>query len=410
MANSPSCGAATAPCPGTFELWAVDPESKARRGRLWTAHGPIETPVFMPVGTQATVKTLEPRDLVELGAQVILSNTYHLVVRPGMEVMAACGGLHRFMGWDRPILTDSGGFQVFSLSGLRKVRDDGVEFHSHVDGAKLFLGPCEAMEAQRVLGSDIAMCFDVCPPWPCDPQTACNAVEKTLKWATSCLKQERADGQLVFGIVQGGEFAALRERCARELSAMGFDGYAVGGVSVGEPEEVLLREVEDGVRFLPEAKPRYVMGLGDLWQMVEAVARGVDMFDCVMPTRHARNGSAFTRDGAYPVKAGAWRLDTRPVEEGCTCPTCRHFSRAYVRHLLNVNEILGVRLLTIHNVHRYLEFMHELRSALAAGEFGAWRREATARLRKGGAGGRGGNPATGLDEESGGGRASCEPA
>ena len=391
MSASPEAGAGAREQlrPGTFEILGVDPSSKARVGRLWTAHGPIETPVFMPVGTQATVKTLEPRDLRELGAQIILSNTYHLVVRPGMEVVGACGGLHRFMAWDRPILTDSGGFQVFSLGGLRKIREDGVEFHSHVDGAKLFLGPREAMAAQRVIGSDIAMCFDVCPPWPCDPQTACNAVEKTLKWASSCLEQDRATGQLVFGIAQGGEYTALRERCSRELAAMGFDGYAVGGVSVGEPEDVLLREVEDGVRYLPESKPRYVMGLGDLWQIVESVARGVDMFDCVMPTRHARNGSAFTRDGAYPVKAGAHRLDTRPVEEGCDCPTCRNFSRAYIRHLLNVNEILGVRLLTVHNVYRYMEFMREMRAAIAAGEFGAWRKEATARLKGGARGGQG---------------------
>ena len=390
MSDAPEQGASPlAACPGTFEILGVDSATKARVGRLWTAHGPIETPVFMPVGTQATVKTLGPRDLRELDARIILSNTYHLVVRPGMEVIGACGGLHRFMAWDRPILTDSGGFQVFSLDGLRKIREDGVEFHSHVDGAKLFLGPREAMEAQRIIGSDIAMCFDVCPPWPCDPQCACNAVDKTIKWANSCLKQDRAPGQLVFGIAQGGEYTALRERCSRELAAMGFDGYAVGGVSVGEPEDVLLREVEDGVRYLPEARPRYVMGLGDLWQIVESVARGVDMFDCVMPTRHARNGSAFTRNGAYPVKAGAYRLDTRPVEEGCACPVCQSFSRAYIRHLLNVNEILGVRLLTIHNVHRYLEFMRGMRAAIAAGEFGAWREEATARLRGGARGGQG---------------------
>ena len=365
--------------PGTFEILKTDPGSGARLGRLWTAHGPVETPMFMPVGTQGTVKTLEPRDLVENGVQIILGNTYHLMLRPGVAVVEACGGLHRFMGWDGPILTDSGGFQVFSLSGLRKVKPDGVEFQSHIDGSKFFLGPVEAMAVQRGLGSDIAMCFDECPPYPCDPQTACQAVDKTLSWAALCRSQARAPGQLVFGIVQGGEYAPLRERCARELVAMAFDGYAVGGVSVGEPEPVLLREVEDGVRHLPWERPRYVMGLGDCGQMAASVARGVDLFDCVMPTRHARNGSAFTREGSYPVKAGEYKLDTRPVEEGCACYACRHFTRAYIRHLLNVGEILGVRLLTIHNVHRYLAFMREMRAAIAADAFGAWRAEFAAR-------------------------------
>ncbi len=374
-----------APPPGTFDIVAADRHSAARAGILHTAHGPVETPAFMPVGTQATVKCLEPRDLTAAGAQVILSNTYHLIVRPGMEVIAACGGLHRFMGWNGPILTDSGGFQVFSLAGLRKVGEDGVTFQSHVDGSRLFLGPVEAMAAQRLLGSDIAMCFDECPPYPCPAQSACQAVDKTLLWAGLCAEQARAPGQLVFGIVQGGEFRELRERCARGLTAIGFDGYAVGGVSVGEPEPVLLQEVEDGVRLLPAARPRYVMGLGDMWQMAEAVARGVDLFDCVMPTRHARNGSAFTARGFYPVKAGACKDDTRPVEEGCGCYCCRTFSRAYVRHLLNVNEILGVRLLTLHNVHRYLETMREMRAAIQAGAFEAWRRDCAARLRPAGA-------------------------
>ena len=366
------------PPPGTFEVLKTDARSGARLGRLWTAHGPVETPVFMPVGTQGTVKTLEPRDLIENGVSIILGNTYHLMLRPGMAVIEACGGLHRFMGWDGPILTDSGGFQVFSLANLRKVRPGGVEFQSHIDGANLFLGPVEAMSVQRSLGSDIAMCFDECPPYPCDAQTACQAVDKTLSWAALCRNQVRAPGQLVFGIVQGGEYAPLRERCARELVAMGFDGYAVGGVSVGEPEPVLLREVEDGVRLLPVDRPRYVMGLGDWGQIAASVACGVDMFDCVMPTRHARNGSAFTRNGSFPVKAGEYKLDTRPVEEGCACYACRHFTRAYIRHLLNVGEILGVRLLTIHNVHRYMAYMREMRAAIAADAFEEWRRESAA--------------------------------
>ncbi|NLL83084.1 MAG: tRNA guanosine(34) transglycosylase Tgt [Lentisphaerae bacterium] len=367
--------------PGRFEITATDSASAARAGVLQTAHGVVETPVFMPVGTQATVKCLEPRDLTELGAQVILGNTYHLIIRPGIEVIEACGGLHRFMGWDGPILTDSGGFQVFSLSGLRKISDDGVTFQSHVDGKRLFLGPIEAMAAQRGLGSDIAMCFDECSPYPCTSQSACQAVDKTISWAALCAEQERAPGQLVFGIVQGGEYRELRERCARELVAIGFNGYAVGGVSVGEPEPVLLQGIDDGVRLLPLERPRYVMGLGDMWQIIEAVARGVDMFDCVMPTRHARNGSAFTATGYYPVKAGAYKVDTRPVEEGCSCYCCRNVSRAYVRHLLNVGEILGVRLLTIHNVHRYLEVMREMRAAISGGSFAEWRWECATRLR-----------------------------
>jgi queuine tRNA-ribosyltransferase len=367
------------PRPGTFELLASD--SGARRGRLWTAHGPVETPVFMPVGTQATVKTLEPRDLEELGVGILLGNTYHLLVRPGSDIIQACGGLHAFMGWKHPILTDSGGYQVFSLAKLRNMTREGVAFNSHVDGARLFLGPVEAMDMQRLLGSDIAMSFDECIPYPSDAQYACQAVERTLLWADSCRKQERAPGQLVFGIVQGGEYAELRGRCARELTAIGFDGYAVGGVSVGEPESLLLQEIEESVRQLPEARPRYVMGLGDFWQMTEAVARGADLFDCVIPTRHARNGSAFTRNGAYPVKASAYKRDPRPVEEGCPCPTCRNFSRAYIRHLLNVNEILGVRLLTVHNIHCYMDFMRRMRAAIAAGVFEEWRREQAARLR-----------------------------
>lgn len=366
--------------PGTFEVLKEDRHSGARLGRLWTAHGAVDTPVFMPVGTQASVKALDPRDLDE--AQIILSNTYHLLLRPGMEVMAACGGLHAFMGWDKPILTDSGGFQVFSLNNLRKISEDGVTFQSHVDGTKFFLGPRESMEAQRVLGADIAMCFDECMPYPCEADYARKSVETTLRWAAQCIAHPRAEGQLVFGIVQGGEYAPLREHCARELVAMGFDGYAVGGVSVGEPEDIMLKGVADGTRLLPPGQPRYVMGLGDLYQMCESVARGVDMFDCVIPTRVARHGTAHTRAGAYPVKGGAYKVDLRPVEEGCTCYCCRNFTRAYVRHLINVREILGVRLLTIHNMHRYLEFMREMREAIANDAFREWRRALAATLRK----------------------------
>jgi queuine tRNA-ribosyltransferase len=370
--------------PGTFEILKEDRHTGARLGRLWTAHGAIETPVFMPVGTQATVKALEPRDLDAAGAQIILGNTYHLLLRPGMEVMAACGGLHSFMGWNKPILTDSGGFQVFSLNNLRKITEAGVTFQSHIDGSTFFLGPKESMEVQRILGSDIAMCFDECMPYPCEPDYAQKSVAKTLKWAAQCLEQPRAPGQLVFGIVQGGEYTHLREHCAKELIAMGFDGYAVGGVSVGEPEDIMLKGVADGSRLLPRERPRYVMGLGDMYQMCESVACGVDMFDCVIPTRVARHGTAYTRTGSYPVKGGSYKTDMRPVEEGCTCYCCQNFSRAYIRHLINVSEILGVRLLTIHNMHRYLEFMREMREAIANDSFAEWRKELARTLRTGG--------------------------
>jgi queuine tRNA-ribosyltransferase len=361
--------------PGTFEILAVDPATRARRGRLWTAHGPVETPVFMPVGTQATVKAMTPLELDEAGAEIILGNTYHLNIRPGVDIVEQCGGLHRFMGWNRPILTDSGGFQVFSLSGLRKIRPDGVEFASHVDGARLFLGPREAMDIQRRLGSDIMMVFDECPPYPCSHEYACQSVDRTLSWAALCAELHPRNGQLVFGIVQGGEYAELRARCARELVAMSFDGYAVGGVSVGEPEPVLLDAVRNGVAGLPVERPRYLMGVGAFRQLVESVALGVDMFDCVMPTRYARNGTAFTETGRIAIKAGEFKADPRPVEDGCGCYCCRNFSRAYVRHLLNVNEILGVRLLTIHNLHCYLAFTRRMRRALEQGAFGEFRSE-----------------------------------
>jgi queuine tRNA-ribosyltransferase len=366
---------------GTFEILKEDAKSGARLGRLWTAHGPVETPVFMPVGTQATVKALEPRDLAGLGASIILGNTYHLLLRPGMEVMYACGGLHKFMGWDGPILTDSGGFQVFSLNNLRKIRPEGVEFHSHIDGAKFFLGPKESMAVQRTLGSDIAMCFDECIPYPCEEEYARKSVDQTLEWAGRCLEQKRAPGQLYFGIQQGGVFPALRERCGRELAAMGFDGYAIGGVSVGEPEPEMLMEIGEGMRWLPRERPHYVMGLGDMFQIAKAVELGVDMFDCVMPTRVARHGTAYTMDGSYPVKAGQYKMDLRPVEEGCDCYCCKNFTRAYVRHLINVGEILGVRLLTIHNMHRYLSYMRGMRQAIAEGCFGEWLADVTHRLR-----------------------------
>jgi queuine tRNA-ribosyltransferase len=340
---------------------------------LVTAHGTVETPVFMPVGTQATVKAMTPAELEDTGFEIILGNTYHLNIRPGTEIIEKCGGLHRFMGWNRAILTDSGGFQVFSLAKLRKITDEGVAFQSHLDGASHFLGPAEAMNIQRILGSDIAMVLDECIPYPAERDYACQAVDRTLAWAASCVQQPRAAGQLVFGIVQGGEYADLREQCAQALQEIGFDGYAIGGVSVGEPDDVLLQGMEDGVRGLPVDRPRYLMGVGLLHQFVEGVERGIDMFDCVTPTRFARNGTAFTRKGRYPVKAGIYKEDLRPIEEGCTCYACRNFTRAYIRHLLNANEILGARLLTIHNLHCYYTFMKDMRAAIRADRFEAFK-------------------------------------
>ncbi len=380
-----------------FELLKTDPHSKARLGRLTTAHGKIDTPVFMPVGTQGSVKALDPRELLEMGTQIILGNTYHLNIRPGMEIIRAAGGLHKFISWNLPILTDSGGFQVFSLAKIRKIKPHGVEFRSHLDGSLLFLGPKEAMQIQRELGSDIAMVFDDCPPHTATAKEIHAAVERTIRWARECRECSGAGvsparthgqdaratnpGQLVFGIVQGGVNAALRESCSKALVAMDFDGYAIGGVSVGEPEPEMMRAVELAEPFLPPDKPRYAMGLGTPAQLVEMVARGVDMFDCVLPTRVARNGTAFTRTGTISIKGGMFKSDFRPIEEGCDCFACKNFTRAYLRHLLNVGEILGLRMVSVHNSHIFIKHMTEIRSHIAAGTFSEFRREFIANYR-----------------------------
>jgi queuine tRNA-ribosyltransferase len=352
-----------------FELLKTDSQTKARLGKLTTAHGVVDTPVFMPVGTQASVKALDPRELNEMGTQIILGNTYHLNLRPGLDVIRAAGGLHKFMNWEKPILTDSGGFQVFSLAKIRKIKPHGVEFRSHLDGSLLFLGPKEAMEIQRVLGSDIAMVFDECPPHDAPAKEQRLAVERTIRWAGECREQPRADGQKIFGIVQGGSNPALREECAKALVAMEFDGYAIGGVSVGEPEPEMLKAIEITGPFLPAHKARYAMGLGTPAQMVELIARGVDMFDCVLPTRIARTGTAVTHTGAFALKGSGYKMDFGPIEEGCECFACRHFTRAYLRHLLRANEILGLRMVSVHNSHLYLKVMAEVRAAIAAGTF-----------------------------------------
>ena len=358
-----------------FEILKEDDRTRARRGRLTTAHGIVETPVFMDVGTLGTVKALEPRDLHELKTQVVLGNTYHLMLRPGAEVLSAAGGLHRFMNWGGPILTDSGGFQVFSLAKMRKFTEEGCRFHSHLDGHEFFLGPEESMAMQKVIGSDIAMVFDECLPYPCERERAEQSVERTLRWAARSKAAPHAPDQAVFGIVQGGVYDDIRRHCAEELVKIGFDGYAIGGVSVGEPEEFMYQAVDASVPFLPRERPRYVMGLGVMHQMAECVARGVDMFDCVIPTRIARHGTAITRRGNIAIKAAKYAFDLGPVEEGCECYCCKNFSRSYVRHLINCDEILGLRLLTIHNVWRLNEFMREMREAIEDGSFYDWKEQ-----------------------------------
>jgi queuine tRNA-ribosyltransferase len=363
----------------SFQLLQTDPSSQARRGRLITRHGPVETPVFMPVGTQGSVKATSPDELRSVNAQIILGNTYHLFLRPGLDVIKHFGGLHRFMSWNYPILTDSGGFQVFSLSKLRKITEDGVHFNSHIDGSPCFLNPEIAMDIQTILGSDIAMAFDECSPYPCEWKVAGVSSERTSRWAKRCrnwIAEQPADRRpLLFGIVQGATYRDLREKSAQSLVAMDFDGYAVGGVSVGEPEPEMMLAIESSEPFLPADKPRYAMGLGTPAQIVEMVARGIDMFDCVLPTRLARNGTAFTEFGTMNLKNNPYRLDERPIEETCECSTCRGFTRGYIRHLIKAEEILGLRLITIHNLHFYLDLTRRIRIALENETFAEFRRK-----------------------------------
>lgn len=351
-----------------FELLCQDPASGARLGRLTTAHGVVNTPVFMPVGTRATVKAMSPRELEKLNVQIILGNTYHLFLRPGPELIEKAGGLHQFEDWRHPILTDSGGFQVFSLSNLRKMKPDGVEFASHIDGTRFFLGPRESMAIQRALGSDIVMSFDECTPYPCKYEDAAKSLDVTLRWELMSREQKLKDHQQLFGIVQGSTYRDLRERSAKELVKIGFDGYSIGGLSVGESEETMFECLEWVTPLLPKDKPRYLMGVGTPKQIYEGVRRGVDMFDCVMPTRLARHGSAFVRGGkTIPVKAGKYREDFTPVDPTCSCYCCTHFTKAYIRHLMNVNEILGIRLITLHNIHYFMDLTKRIREHIAAG-------------------------------------------
>ena len=341
----------------------------ARRGQLTLAHGKVETPAFMPVGTYGTVKAMSPLELREIGAQVVLGNTFHLWLRPGLEVIEAHGGLHRFMGWDGPILTDSGGFQVFSLGALRKISEEGVTFQSPVNGDKCFLSPEESMRIQKVLNADIVMIFDECTPYPADQRTAGESMRLSLRWAERSRRAHEGNANALFGIVQGGMHEHLRDESLRELERIGFDGYAIGGLSVGEPKEDMLRILQHTAPQLPADKPRYLMGVGTPEDLVEAVAQGIDMFDCVMPTRNARNGMMFTRLGDIKIKNAQYRMDMRPLDEQCACYTCRHFTRAYLHHLHRIGEILGSRLNTIHNLFYYQQLMSEIRTAIETDGF-----------------------------------------
>ncbi len=353
-----------------FDLLTTD--GRARAGLLKTPHGEVPTPVFMPVGTQATVKAVSPRDLKDLGATIILSNTYHLYLRPGDERIARLGGLHAFMGWDRPILTDSGGYQVFSLAQRRTIDDDGVTFRSHIDGSRHRFTPEKVIAIQENLGADIITCLDECAP-PLDYDYNLQALERTHAWAARCKAAKSRPDQALFGIVQGGVFLDLRERSARFLTDLGFDGYAIGGLSVGETKEQMHAVLELLDTLLPADQPRYLMGVGTPEDLVECVARGVDMFDCVLPTRMGRNGSALTRTGRLNLRNARFADDPAPLEEGCTCYTCTHFSRAYLRHLVVANEILGLHLITLHNLHLMLTIARELREAILQGRFEDYR-------------------------------------
>ncbi len=346
-----------------YTLLKKDKSSKARLGRLKTAHGEIETPVFMPVGTRGAVKTLTNQHLLDLDAQIILGNTYHLMLRPGMEIIAKAGGLHRFMNWQRPILTDSGGFQVFSLASLNKITAEGVHFQSHIDGAKHLLGPLESMQIQKTLGSDIVMAFDECVELPCDRKRMELALERTHRWAVICRNYELEPHQNLFGIVQGGTDVELRRQSAIALSSLQFEGYAIGGLSVGEPAELMNATIAAVEPYLPEEKPRYLMGVGTPRNIIDGVMRGVDMFDCVMPTRNARNGTAFTWAGKINIKAGRYADDFTPLDPDTLSYTSQ-FSRAYLRHLINVGEITGLTLVTVQNLAFYLDLMRKIRQAI----------------------------------------------
>ncbi|PRO65005.1 tRNA guanosine(34) transglycosylase Tgt [Alkalicoccus urumqiensis] len=349
----------------TYEHIKTCRQSGARLGKVHTPHGTFETPIFMPVGTLATVKTMDPEELKEINAQIILSNTYHLWLRPGADIVEEAGGLHKFMNWDRPILTDSGGFQVFSLSDLRNITEEGVQFRNHLSGEKLFLSPEKSMHVQNQLGPDIMMAFDECPPYPASHEYMKASVERTSRWAERCLSaHQRPEDQGLFGIVQGGEYKDLRRQSAEDLVSLDFPGYAIGGLSVGEPKDVMNQVLEDTTPFLPQDKPRYLMGVGSADSLIDGAIRGIDMFDCVLPTRIARNGTLMTSSGRLVVRNAKFARDFRPLDENCSCKVCQNYSRAYIRHLIKCNETLGLRLCSYHNLHFLLQLMEDVRQAI----------------------------------------------
>lgn len=366
-----------------FELLKTD--GQARRGRLQLAHGSVETPVFMPVGTYGTVKAMSPHELDEIGAQICLGNTFHLWLRPGLDVMSAFGGLHDFMQWQKPILTDSGGFQVFSLGALRKITEEGVKFSSPVNGDKLFLTPEESMRIQHVLNSDIVMIFDECTPYPASVDEAAKSMRMSARWAQRSRDEHDKLGNrnALFGIVQGGMYEPLRDESLGVLARIGFDGFAIGGLSVGEPKEEFYRVLAHTGPRLPADKPHYLMGVGTPEDLVYGVSQGIDMFDCVMPTRNARNGWLFTQWGDLKIRNARHKTDTRPIDEACGCYTCRHFSRAYLHHLDRAKEMLGARLMTIHNLYYYQQLMREIRAAIDAGDFAGYQRRFAAQRSRG---------------------------
>ena len=355
--------------PVTFELQHVCSQSGARAGILHTPHGQVETPVYMPVGTQAVVKAMTSREMKEIGAPILLANTYHLNLRPGTKIIRDAGGLHSFMAWDRPILTDSGGFQVFSLAELNKISEEGVAFRNHLDGSALFMSPESSMEIQEQLGADIVMAFDVCSPYPCEHGQAQKDMERTHRWAQRCAAAHKRKDQALFGIVQGAFYEDLRQQSAQALARMDFPGYGIGGLSVGEPKEVMYRMLDITLPHLPMDKPRYLMGVGTPDCLLEGVKRGVDMFDCVLATRIARNGTALTSSGRLVVRNARYKDDFSPLEEGCDCEACRDYSRAYIRHLINTGEITGARLCSIHNLRHLTRLMEGARQAILEDRF-----------------------------------------
>lgn len=360
----------------TYELIKKDSRTKARRGRVHTPHGPIETPVFMPVGTAGTVKAMKPEEVRDMGAQIILGNTYHLYLRPGHEVVKAAGGLHKFMNWERAILTDSGGFQVFSLGAMRKISEEGVEFRSHIDGSKHMLSPEKSMEIQNALGSDIMMAFDECAPYPADRNYVKNSLERTTRWLKRCKEYHKnTEQQSLFGIMQGGMYKDLRKQSAEEIVELDLPGYAIGGLSVGEPKEIMYEVMDDCVDYLPADKPRYLMGVGSPDCLFEGVERGIDMFDCVLPTRIARHGMAMTSQGRVNIKNAKYERDFTPLDPNCDCYTCRNYSKAYLRHLFKSDEILSSMLMTTHNLHFLVNTMAGIRKAIEEDRFLEYKKE-----------------------------------